>query len=73
MKKFQIKHLGNYLVEIILEKHNLNKNDNFSELKRRLKVEVYARLALIPIGITFTSLVNAIIDQIEINNIINNT
>ena len=73
MKKYQIKYLARYLVEIILEKHNLNKNDNFSELKRRLLIEVYARLALIPIGITFTSLVDAIIDQIEINTIINNT
>ena len=65
------------MVNYILEKNNLfnsdNNGHNFSELQRRLKVEVKARLALVPTGTTFEELVNAIIDQIEITKFINNT
>jgi hypothetical protein len=77
MKKFKVEYLTEYIVETILEQNNLfnsgdNDTHNFSELKRRLRVEVNARLAMIPSGTTFDESVNAIINQIPINNIINN-
>lgn len=74
MNKHKTKSISKYIVELLVEKYNLCNDNNsydFSELKRRLKVEVNARLVLVPsIGTTLDDLVNAIIDQIEVNKLL---
>ncbi len=67
MRNYQIVYLSEYTVTLITEKFHLISlnNDSFSELKKRLEVEVKARLALVPGEITFSELVKAIIDQIQ--------
>jgi hypothetical protein len=72
MRNYEIKYLASHIMARLTEIYGLS-NDSFSELKKRLEIEVKARLVLVSLGgTTFIELVNGIIDQIQINKLIIN-
>jgi hypothetical protein len=77
MSAFQTEKLTKYIVEKIindnLAKKVISSDNNISELKSRLTVEIEARLCVVPEdGMTFDNLVNAMMNQVELTNYINN-
>lgn len=66
--------LAKYIVEELIQNNLVRlvifSDDYISELKQRLTTEVEARLCVMPEGLTFETLVEATVSQININKYI---